>query len=163
LCTQAPSVNPDEVECTAQAMLAPFDNAGDENPYTLHVDLQACMQQLVGIIRTESELRQALEELDRLRERLKRVRVQGNRQYNPAWHMALDMDSMLTVSKATTLSAIERKESRGGHTRDDYPNPDAAFARVNVVTRLADGEMVTMLEALEEMPDELKQIIEDKA
>jgi succinate dehydrogenase / fumarate reductase flavoprotein subunit len=162
-CPQAPSVDPDEVECTAQAMLAPFDNPGDENPYTLHADLQRCMQQLVGIIRTEAELREALEEIDRLRERLQHVRVQGNRQYNPAWHMALDMDSMLTVSKATTLSAIERKESRGGHTRDDYPNPDAAFARVNVVTRSRNGEMLTVLEPLEEMPDELKQIIEDKA
>jgi succinate dehydrogenase / fumarate reductase flavoprotein subunit len=121
------------------------------------------MQQLVGIIRTEAELRQALEEIDRLRQRLRRVRVQGNRQYNPAWHMALDMDSMLTVSKATTLSAIERKESRGGHTRDDYPNPDSAFARLNVVTRSRNGEMLTVLEPLEEMPDELKQIIEDKA
>jgi succinate dehydrogenase / fumarate reductase flavoprotein subunit len=156
-------VDADEVECTAQALLRPFESSGDENPYAVHDDLQSCMQILVGIIRTETELRQAVDQIAVLGQRLERVKVQGNRQYNPAWHLALDLAEMLTVSKAITLAALERKESRGGHTRDDYPNTDAAFARVNVVTRKRDGDTVCVLEPLEEMPDELKQIIEDKA
>jgi succinate dehydrogenase / fumarate reductase flavoprotein subunit len=158
-----PTVDADEVECTAQALLRPFESSGDENPYAVHDDLQSCMQILVGIIRTETELRQAVDQIAVLGQRLERVKVQGNRQYNPAWHLALDLAEMLTVSKAITLAALERKESRGGHTRDDYPNTDAAFARVNVVTRKRDGDTVCVLEPLEEMPDELKQIIEDKA
>jgi succinate dehydrogenase / fumarate reductase flavoprotein subunit len=159
----APVVDTDEAECTQKNTLAPFDSAGDENPYTLQADLQGYMQQLVGIIRVEAELRQALERIDQLNARLERVKVQGNRQYNPAWHLSLDMRNMLTVSKAITLSAIERKESRGGHTRDDFPNTDSKFARVNVVTRITHGETTTALEPLPEMPEELKQIVEDKA
>ena len=89
--------------------------------------------------------------------------VQGNRQYNPGWHLALDLHSMLTVAEAVTRSAIERKESRGGHTRDDYPTTDARFARVNVVTRRADGEMIVAQEPLPEMPDELKALFEEKS
>jgi succinate dehydrogenase / fumarate reductase flavoprotein subunit len=153
----------DEVECAARALLAPFDNHGGENPYAIQADLQTCMQSLVGIIRTESELRQALEEIARFRQRLERVSVQGNRQYNPAWHQALDLRFMLTVSEATTLAAIERKESRGGHTRDDYPNADAALGQVNVVTRRTGADMTCVLEPLPEMPEELKQIVEDKS
>ncbi|HYY89703.1 MAG TPA: fumarate reductase/succinate dehydrogenase flavoprotein subunit, partial [Chloroflexota bacterium] len=146
----------------AQAMLAPFEGKGDENPYTLHADLQQCMQTLVGIIRTESELRQALDEIARLKQRVEMVSVQGNRQYNSAWHQALDLGCMLTVSEAITRAAIERKESRGGHTRDDYPSTDPALGKVNVVTRRVNGEMTSVLEPLPEMPDELKQIVEDK-
>ena len=83
-------------------MLAPFECAGDENPYTIHADLQRCMQNLVGIIRTESELKQALNEIEQLGQRLTRVAVQGNRQYNPGWHLALDLHNMLTVAEAVT-------------------------------------------------------------
>jgi succinate dehydrogenase / fumarate reductase flavoprotein subunit len=162
-CPGSPSVNPEEVEYAAHAMLAPFDRAGGENPYSVHMDLQACMQTLVGIIRTESELRQALDEIASLRKRLDNVTVPGNRQYNSAWHQALDLEFMLTVSEAITLAAIERKESRGGHTRNDYPAADTALARVNVVTRRSNGEITSMLEPLAEMPDELKQIVEDKS
>jgi succinate dehydrogenase / fumarate reductase flavoprotein subunit len=162
---RAPAVNADDVECTAQVMLAPFkQNDGGDNPYALQADLQNCMQNLVGIIRTESELREALDQISQLRRRLENVSVQGNRQYNPGWHLALDLVSMLTVSEAITLAALERKESRGGHTRDDYPNADAAFGRVNVVTRRnQDGSPVCHLEPLPEMPDELRAVIEDKA
>jgi succinate dehydrogenase / fumarate reductase flavoprotein subunit len=144
-------------------MLAPFkrDAAGD-NPYTLQADLQKCMQYLVGIIRTESELVEAREQIAQLRERLQHVSVVGNRQYNPAWHLALDLVSMLTVSEAITLAALERKESRGGHTRDDYPNTDAALGRVNVVTRRKGEALTAELEPLAEMPDELRAIVEDK-
>jgi succinate dehydrogenase / fumarate reductase, flavoprotein subunit len=162
-CPGSPSVNAEEVEYAAHTALAPFEGAGGENPYAVHLDLQTCMQTLVGIIRTESELRQALDEIARLRLRLERVTVQGNRQYNPAWHQALDLEFMLTVSEAVTLAAIERKESRGGHTRDDYPTADAALAHVNVVTRRSNGDLTCVLEPLAEMPDELKQIVEDKS
>jgi succinate dehydrogenase / fumarate reductase flavoprotein subunit len=162
-CPGSPSVNAEEVEYAAHSMLAPFDRTGGENPYAVHLDLQKCMQTLVGIIRTESELRQALDELARLRLRLEQLTVQGNRQYNSAWHQALDLEFMLTVSEAITLAAIERKESRGGHTRDDYPAADAALAHVNVVTRRSNGEISCVLEPLAEMPDDLKQIVEDKS
>jgi succinate dehydrogenase / fumarate reductase flavoprotein subunit len=162
-CPGSPAVNAEEVEYAAHTMLAPFERSGGENPYTVHFDLQKSMQSLVGIIRTESELRQALDEIARLKLRLERVTVPGNRQYNSAWHQALDLEFMLTVSEAITLAAIERKESRGGHTRDDYPAADAALAHVNVVTRRSNEEITCVLEPLAEMPDELKQIIEDKA
>ncbi|HTD77827.1 MAG TPA: FAD-binding protein, partial [Chloroflexota bacterium] len=158
-----PSVNPEEVEYAAHTMLSPFESGGGENPFSVHLDLQKSMQALVGIIRTESELRQALDEIAGLKQRLERVSVPGNRQYNSAWHQALDLEFMLTVSEAITLAAIERKESRGGHTRDDYPAADAALARVNVVTRRSNGEITSAFEPLADMPEELKQIIEDKS
>jgi succinate dehydrogenase / fumarate reductase flavoprotein subunit len=121
------------------------------------------METLVGIIRTEPELRRALEEIDQFRRRLARVGVVGNRQYNPGWHLALDLHSMLTVAEAVTRSALERKESRGGHARDDYPGTDARFAQVNIVNRLARGELQVTQEPLPEMPDEMRHIVEEKS
>src|SRR6202040_2069843 len=114
---------------------------GGENPYAVHADLEDCMQDLVGIIRVESELRQALEELERLRDRAQKVRVEGNRYFNPGWHMALDLQTMLTVSEAITRSALLRQESRGGHTRSDFPGTDPHFAGVNLVARREGGQM----------------------
>jgi succinate dehydrogenase / fumarate reductase flavoprotein subunit len=160
--TGSPAVDAEEVECAARAMLAPFESTGGENPYAIQSDLQECMQTLVGIIRTESELQRALAEIARLWQRLARVSVAGNRQYNPGWHLALDLQPMLTVSEAVTRSALVRQESRGGHTRDDYPKPDAQFGKVNVVTRRKAREMVVAHEPLPEMPDEVKQIVEGK-
>jgi succinate dehydrogenase / fumarate reductase flavoprotein subunit len=161
--SSAPTVDTGQIDAATTAMLAPFEGDGSENPYTIHADLEICMQNLVGIIRTESELVQALDELATLRERLNRVTVQGNRQYNPGWHLALDLHHMLTVAESITRSAIERKESRGGHTRDDYPGPDAAFGKINMVTRRAgDGSMTVAPEPLPEIPDDLKAIIEEK-
>jgi succinate dehydrogenase / fumarate reductase flavoprotein subunit len=156
-----PGVDPGQIEAATSAMLAPFEGDGTENPYTIHADLETCMQTLVGIIRTEPELVQALDELGQLRERLSRVTVQGNRHYNPGWHLALDLHHMLTVAESITRSAIERKESRGGHTRDDFPGADPAFGKVNMVTRRVDGQMIVKQEPLPEMPDELKQILEE--
>jgi succinate dehydrogenase / fumarate reductase, flavoprotein subunit len=121
------------------------------------------MHNLVGIIRTEAELERALDEIEGFKRRLEGVSVQGNRQYNPGWHLALDLHSMLTVAEAVTRSAIERKESRGGHTRDDYPSTDASFGKVNVVTRRKQDEMVVVQEPLPEMPDDLKRICEEKS
>jgi succinate dehydrogenase / fumarate reductase flavoprotein subunit len=159
----AVKVDQAQVEESAREMLAPFDNQGGENPYSIHADLEDCMQSLVGIIRVEDELVRALDEIARLRERLSRVSVIGHRQYNPGWHLALDLRSMLTVAEAVTRSAIERKESRGGHARDDFPGTDAKFGRVNVVTRLKGGEQAVTQEPLPEMPDELKKLLEEKA
>ncbi|MBI4527809.1 MAG: fumarate reductase/succinate dehydrogenase flavoprotein subunit [Deltaproteobacteria bacterium] len=156
------SVNPDQLEALTRHMLAPFESRDSENPYTIHAELQDCMQALVGIIRTESELKQALVRIASFRERLKKVSVQGNIQYNPGWHMALDLHSMLTISEVCTRAALERKESRGGHTRDDYPKTDPKLAKVNVVTRKKNGELQVCQEPLLEMPDDLKKLIEEE-
>jgi succinate dehydrogenase / fumarate reductase flavoprotein subunit len=156
------TVNMDEVEAIAQQLVAPFDGKGGENPYAIHADLQDCMQTLVGIIRTEKELKQALDKLATFKQRLTKVSVEGNRQYNPGWHLALDLYSMLEVSEAVTLAAIERKESRGGHTRDDYPKADPKFAKVNVVVRKRQGELRISQEPLPEMPEELRKLVEEQ-
>jgi len=158
----SPSANSDQIDGYARELLAPFESKGKENPYTIHADLQECMQNLVGIIRVESELKQALETIARLKERTKNVNVDGNMQYNPGWHLALDLHSLLTFSEAATLAAIERKESRGGHTRDDFPNTDARFAKVNIVVRQKNGAMTLSQEPLPEMPDQLQSLLEEK-
>ena len=156
------SINHDQVDSYAREMLAPFESNGTENPYKIHSDLQDCMQSLVGIIRVEAELKQALEILQQLKERSKHSKVEGNRQFNTGWHLALDLHSLLTFAEAATLAAIERKESRGGHTRDDYPNPDPKFAKVNIVVRESNGVMTLTQEPLPELPDELKALLEEK-
>src|SRR6185503_14864275 len=115
----AVSINNEQVDTYAREMLAPFETKGSENPYKIHSDLQDCMQDLVGIIRVESELKQALEIIQQLKQRSKKVKIEGNRHFNTGWHLALDLHSLLTFAEAATLAAIERKESRGGHTRDD--------------------------------------------
>ena len=157
----APMPDPAEVERLAARMLAPFTDRGAENPYAIHGDLQRAMHELVGIIRTESELLQAMEEIAALKDRAARVKVEGGRRFNPGWHLALDLGSLLAVAEAATLSAIECRESRGGHTRDDYPDPDPEFGKVNVVTRRRDGAISVSLEPLPEMPEELRKIVEE--
>src|SRR5262249_33048473 len=139
-----------------------FESRGSENPYTLHAELQECMQANVGIIRKEAELKAAIVKVRELKDRSKRVHVEGNRQFNPGWHLALDLHSMLSVSEAVTLAALERKESRGGHTREDYPKTDPHFAKVNVVLKRKDGEFSVRQEPLPEMPAELKALFEEK-
>jgi succinate dehydrogenase / fumarate reductase flavoprotein subunit len=156
------SAGEDQIGAITNDLLAPFSGKGGENPYSIHMELQDCMQNLVGIIRTESELKKALGEIARFRERLARVSVEGNRQYNPGWHLALDLRTMLAVSEACTLSAIERKESRGGHTRDDYPKTDAKLAKVNMVTKKRNGAVGITQEPLPEMPEDLKKLVEEQ-
>ena len=120
------------------------------------------MQSLVGIVRQEDEMLRAREAIEKLRQRSQVVGVPGNRDYNPGWHTALDLKCLLTVSQAVVLSALERKESRGGHFRDDYPSKDEACAKFNVVSfRGHDGTMQIRREPLKEMPPELKAIIEE--
>ena len=156
--------NPGEIEEAARRALEPFARrgTGTEGPYAVQHELQEMMQDLVGIVRTEAEMVRALEGIDRLRQRARRVGVQGNREYNPGWHTALDLENLLTISAAITLSALERKESRGAHFREDCPNEDAAFGKFNIIVRKGqDGSMKIRREPLPEIPVELKQIIEE--
>jgi succinate dehydrogenase / fumarate reductase flavoprotein subunit len=155
-----PAVSTEEVDALAREALAVFDEAGTENPYSIQQDLQECMQVLVGIIRTEDELLKALDELAVFKDRARRVHVEGHRQYNPGWHLALDLAPLLTVSEAITRAAIARQESRGGHTRDDYPKTDPELAKVNVAVRQSNGDMTLALEPLPQMPDDLRQLLE---
>ncbi len=156
------TVDVGQVEGAAREVLAALESTGNENPYTIHADLQECMQSLVGIIRNAGELRKALDEIAVLKQRLGRVRVGGGRDFNPAWHLALDLYSMLSVSEAVTLGALERKESRGGHTRDDYPLADDHFGKVNVVIRRKGGAFSVAQEPLPEMPDDLKELLKER-
>jgi succinate dehydrogenase / fumarate reductase flavoprotein subunit len=157
------AVDDTEVTRLANEALEPFQDEGGENPYTVQHDLQDTMQELVGIIRTEEELERALTEIDALRQRAARVTVEGNRHFNPGWHLALDLSSMLTVSECIAKAALERKESRGGHTRSDYPGPDPGFGAVNVVVRRWEGDIAVSQEPLPEMPVELRELFEEPA
>jgi succinate dehydrogenase / fumarate reductase flavoprotein subunit len=160
----SPAINPTEVDDAVREALEPFGRAsGGEGPYRVQQDLQAMMQELVGIVRTGPEMERALEELGRLKQRARQVGVPGNREYNPGWHTALDLGNLLTVSEAVTRAAIERRESRGGHFRDDCPEKDPACARFNILVRKgADGEMQLVREPIAEMPAELKRVIEEQ-
>jgi succinate dehydrogenase / fumarate reductase flavoprotein subunit len=134
--------DPGEVSEATRLALEPFDRPTGENPYAVQHDLQEMMQELVGIVRREDEMVRAREGLGKLRERARRVGAPGNREYNPGWHTALDLDNLLTVSEAVVISAMERKESRGGHFRDDYPDKKKEFAEFNIVVQKApDGSM----------------------
>ena len=160
----APKIDDGAVATAAKAVLEPFERgrAQSEGPYKIQHDLQAMMQDLVGIVRTESEMREALTGLTSLRERAETVGVIGNREYNNGWHTAIDLGNLLTISEAITLSALERKESRGGHFREDYPDKAAEFAKLNVAVRQrADGTMQVDRVPLKPLPPELQQIIED--
>jgi len=152
------------VQRAAEEALAPFDRQGrTENPYTIQTELQDMMQNLVGIVRTEAEMQQALGELAKLAERAGRAGVTGHREYNPGWHTAIDLRNLLTVSEAIARSAIERKESRGGHFREDFPDTIAEYATFNIVTRRKpDGSMEVRRVPLPPLPPELKQIIEEQ-
>ncbi|MGA5192018.1 fumarate reductase/succinate dehydrogenase flavoprotein subunit [Streptomyces exfoliatus] len=138
----------DDVAAARAEALAPFDGGG-ENPYTLHQELQQTMNDLVGIIRRESEMAEALERIDALRERAERVSVEGHRQFNPGWHLALDLRNMLLVSECVARAALERTESRGGHTREDYPGMDRAWRPVNLLCRM-DGDGIALERTLTE-------------
>jgi succinate dehydrogenase / fumarate reductase flavoprotein subunit len=155
-----PEATPDQAEEIAKQSLAPFERTDGENPYSLQKELQDTMHELVGIIRTEDELTRGLKKLDELKDRATRATAEGNRMYNPGWHLALDLKSMLTISEVIALAALERKESRGAHTREDHPGTDAEFAKVNVVVRQKDGEPYVEQAPLEPLPQELREIVE---
>ena len=152
-----------QVDAAARNALAPFDRAGaSEQPYHVQDTLQERMQELVGIVRTEREMLEALACIEQLKARAAVVGVRGNREYNPGWHTALDLGHLLTVSEAVTRCAIERKESRGGHFREDFPDKDPAYAGFNFVVRKgADGEMQLARESIPPLTPELAAIIEE--
>ena len=160
------TINQAEVDDAVRCALEPFERgagADTEGPYQVQHALQAMMQDLVGIVRSAPEMERALEGIARLRERVGRVGVAGNREYNPGWHTALDLGNLLTVSEAITRAAIERQESRGGHFREDCPEKDPASGKFNIVIRKgADGEMQLAREPIPEMPAELKRVIEEQ-
>jgi succinate dehydrogenase / fumarate reductase flavoprotein subunit len=160
------TINMAEVEKAERAALEPFDrgttSGNAEGPYQVQYDLQDMMQSLVGIVRREDEMKRALEGIAKLSERAAKVAVHGHREYNPGWHTALDLKNLLTVSEAITRSAIERKESRGGHFRDDFPKKDEGFGKVNVIIKKnADGSMLVRRDTIPPMPEELQKIIEE--
>ncbi len=153
-----------DAEAAVASALAPFERAGRaEAPYAIQAELQQMMQELVGIVRVESEMQRALEGLQGLKARAKVVGVHGNREYNPGWHTALDLHHLLTVAEAVTLAALERKESRGGHFRDDHPDKDPAFGRFNIVVKQgSDGAMQLERRAIPPLPAPLQAIIEEQ-
>jgi succinate dehydrogenase / fumarate reductase flavoprotein subunit len=152
----------EQIESVAREALAPFDRGSSESPYQVQKDLQDTMQDLVGIVRNADEMRAALGKIDGFKKRAENAAVSGNREYNPGWHTALDLKNLLTVSEAITRAALERKESRGAQFRDDYPDKDEQFAKVNTkISKAENGSMQIRLEPLPEMPDYLKQVIEE--
>ena len=152
----------DQIDLAAREALEPFDRGDGENPYQIQKDLQELMQDNVGIVRTESEMQYALGQLQHLKQRANRATVTGNREYNPGWHTTIDLKNLLTVSEAVTRTAIERKESRGAQFREDYPGKAEHFSKVNtIVSKAGDGSMQVRLDPLPEMPDYLKEVIEE--
>jgi len=151
-----------QVDAVVRECLEPLERAGGENPYAIQADLQETMHNLVGIIRKEAELKEAFKRIEALKERAKKVRVDGGRVYNSGWHTALDLRSLLTVAECSALAALERKESRGGHTREDHPFTDDAWGKLNVVLRLREGRVQVSREPLPEMPAELKALFQER-
>jgi succinate dehydrogenase / fumarate reductase flavoprotein subunit len=152
----------EQIQGVAREALAPFGRSSNESPYQVQKDLQDTMQDLVGIVRNEREMREALEKINGFKGRAEQAAVTGNREYNPGWHTALDLKNLLIVSEAITRAALERRESRGAQFRDDYPDKTEQFAKVNtIIAKAADGSMQLRLEPLSEMPDYLREIIEE--
>jgi succinate dehydrogenase / fumarate reductase flavoprotein subunit len=156
-------INQDEVERVAAESLRAFGDGQGENPYAVHEELRAVMQSLVGIVRTEEDLRAALDKIAALRQRAARAKVGGNIQYNPGWHLALDLKNMLDISEAVTRAALERQESRGAHTREDFPDGSAEWAKVNVIVRQSRDGIQVVREPLTEPPAELKELIKSES
>lgn len=156
------AIDHEQIDMVVRDALAPFARPADENPYQIQRDLQELMQDNVGIVRTESEMQHALDQLRQLHQRAERAGVSGHREFNPGWHTALDLKNLLTASEAIARAAIERKESRGAQFREDYPNKEERFGKVNtMISKAGDGSMQIRLEPLPEMPDYLKQVIEE--
>jgi succinate dehydrogenase / fumarate reductase flavoprotein subunit len=165
LAAKAPAgaIDPAQIAESERDMLAPFDRGEGENPYTVDRGLQKVMQDVVGIFRTEEDLSAALGELEKLKQRATRVRVEGSRLFNPGWHLSRDLKSMLTVSEAVTRSAMARKESRGAHSRIDFPKLDEQVwgRQHNLITR--DGDAMKLQQApVDEIPADLKELVADE-
>jgi succinate dehydrogenase / fumarate reductase flavoprotein subunit len=155
-----PAVAASDVDIAAEAALRPFDGDGSENPYTVHTELQVAMNDLVGIIRRREEIEDALEQLEVFKQRARAVTVEGHRQFNPGWHLAIDLTNMLLVSECVARAALMREESRGGHTREDYPEMNPTWRQVNLICRV-DGDGVRVdQQQLPVMPTELLGLFE---
>jgi succinate dehydrogenase flavoprotein subunit len=159
----APAVDQAQIDEAERELLAPFERSEGDSPYQIHHDLQETMQTLVGIFRNEDDLKKALVELEQLKARAKRMRVEGSRLYNPGWHLSQDVRNMLTVSEACARAALARKESRGAHSRIDFPQTDEAWGQKNHVIVSRGGEMTLFETSRPEMPDELKQLLAEEA
>jgi succinate dehydrogenase / fumarate reductase flavoprotein subunit len=161
--SSAPNFDAAQIAAAEREALAPFEATGQDNPYTIHHELQNVMQNLVGIFRTDADLRQALLELERLKARAKIMHVEGSRMFNPGWHLSIDLRCMLTVSEACAQAALARTESRGAHSRLDFPKTEDAWGRKNQVI-MRKGDRMTLSEVPRpEMPAELAQILDEGA
>jgi succinate dehydrogenase / fumarate reductase, flavoprotein subunit len=157
--SEMPEIDSSQIEDAVKEMLAPFERSDGESPYSIHEDLQGTMQGLVGIFRNEEDLQRALSEIETLNARAARVRVEGSRLFNPGWHLVRDLQSMLTVSEAVTRSALARRESRGAHSRIDFPGLDDAWGKKhNVVVKKAGAMTLAEMPVLA-IPDDLKQLL----
>jgi succinate dehydrogenase / fumarate reductase flavoprotein subunit len=158
-----PSLNPAQIDEAQREALAPFERPTGENPYAIHRDLQEVMQNLVGIYRVREDVERALGELEKLKDRLSRASVEGSRMFNPGWHLVLELKSMLTVAEGVARSALVREESRGAHSRIDFPNLDPEWGKKNNIIQQQGGAMTLRQNLLPEVPQELQQILaEDK-
>jgi len=157
------SINEQSLQSTATAALEPFERGPSaENPYLVQHNLQETMQNLVGIVRIESEMQQALQEIDQLRARAERAGIAGNREYNNGWHTSIDIQNMIVVSEAITRAALLRKESRGAQFREDFPDKESEWGKYNIVIRQGDGGgMLVEKRPLEPMPDELTAVVKE--
>src|SRR6185312_15701833 len=158
-------VNDAQIEAAYKEAIEPFERAagsGSEGPYQVQYDLQNMMQANVGIVRLQNEMEAALDGIHKLKDRAAKVAVQGHLEYNPGWHTSIDLKHLLTVSEAITLCSLNRKESRGGHFREDFPNKDPEAQKYNsVISKAADGSMKLRREPIPEIPAELKQVIKE--
>ncbi|HEY4129360.1 MAG TPA: hypothetical protein VGM50_01990, partial [Gemmatimonadaceae bacterium] len=157
------SVNTADIDAAMRDALAPFSrDEKAEGPYQVQESLQEVMQDNVNIVRAHDQMEHALREIAKLKQRAATAVVKGNREYNPGWHTALDLKHLLTVSEALARCALERKESRGGHFRDDYPDKDPAYSTFNfTVKKGASGEMELSRAPIPPMPEHLKAVIEE--
>jgi succinate dehydrogenase / fumarate reductase flavoprotein subunit len=158
---ERPVVPEQDLASATATALAPLERPEGESPYAIHAELQTIMNDLVGLIRRESEMKTALVELDKLRAREAQVSAPGGRAYNPGWHLALDLRNMLVVAECVAQAALERQESRGGHTRDDYPGMSPEWRKVNLICTLdADGDVTLRRQPMEPMRTDLLELFD---
>jgi len=158
----APTVDPDQIQLAEREMLGPFSRKDGENPYALHGELQETMQDLAGIFRAERDLSQALLDIQEMKERAGQLSISGSRMFNPGWHLCRDLKSMLTIAEAVTRSALARQESRGAHSRLDYPNYDPVWEKQNnVISRRGDAMELRQVPTMK-MPEDLQELVADE-
>jgi len=160
--SSATNLDSAQLEQAEREMLAPFEHRDGEFPYPLHHDLQETMGNLVGIFRNEEDLKKAISQLDLLKPRLAKLRIDGSRMFNPGWHLTRDLKNMVLISEAVARCALARRESRGAHSRIDFPNYDPEWEKKNNIIANEGGSMTLHQRPVPEMPPDLKQLLEDK-